>query len=142
MPLLAGWNRDEGSYQGIFQERGPDRGQFRGLCASSIIGDNADGFLKVYPAETDEQAKRSAQDLAGDQFIAFSTWKWIEMQGATGGSALYRYEFDDAPPAAADASGADAAPRGAYHSAEIEFVFGALASKHLPWRPEDKRSPT
>ncbi len=24
------------------------------------------------------------------------------------------------------------------HSAEIEFVFGALASKNLPWRPEDK----
>ena len=27
--------------------------------------------------------------------------------------------------------------RGAYHSAEIEFVFGVLSSKHLPWHPED-----
>jgi len=26
---------------------------------------------------------------------------------------------------------------GAYHSSEIEFVFGALKSKHVPWRPED-----
>jgi para-nitrobenzyl esterase len=60
------------------------------------------------------------------------------MQGATGKSTLYRYEFDDAPPAPANAAAADAAPRGAYHSAEIEFVFGALASKNLPWRPEDK----
>jgi para-nitrobenzyl esterase len=38
----------------------------------------------------------------------------------------------------AEATGGGAAPRGAYHSAEIEFVFGVLASKNLPWRPEDK----
>jgi hypothetical protein len=64
--------------------------------------------------------------------------KWP--QGATGNSTLYRYEFDDAPPASAnaEATGGEAAPHGAYHSAEIEFVFGALASKNLPWRPEDK----
>jgi para-nitrobenzyl esterase len=29
--------------------------------------------------------------------------------------------------------------RGAYHSAEIEFVFGALASKNLPWSPDDMK---
>ena len=109
----------------------PPRANFVAF-AHKRFGDKADEFLKLYPAESDEQAKRSAQDLGGDQFIAFSTWKWLEMQAATGNSTLYRYEFDDAPP------GNDSAARGAYHSAEIEFVFGALASKNLPWRPEDK----
>ena len=131
VPLLAGWNHDEGGYGGIFGKEAPTAPNFVAF-AHKRFGDKADEFLKLYPAESDEQAKRSAQDLGGDQFIAFSTWKWLEMQGATGNSTLYRYEFDDAPP------GNDSAARGAYHSAEIEFVFGALASKNLPWRPEDK----
>jgi para-nitrobenzyl esterase len=139
VPLLAGWNRDEGGYGSIFEKDAPTAANFVAF-AHKRFGDKADEFLKLYPADTDEQAKRSAQDLAGDQFIAFSTWKWLEMQGPTGNSTLYRYEFDDAPPAPvnAEATGGDAAPRGAYHSAEIEFVFGVLASKNLPWRPEDK----
>jgi para-nitrobenzyl esterase len=138
VPLLAGWNHDEGGYGSIFGKDAPTAANFAAY-AHQHFGDRADEFLKLYPAASDEQAKRSAQDLAGDQFIAFSTWKWIEMQGATGHSTLYRYEFDDAPPAPANPeAGTDAAPRGAYHSAEIAFVFGALASENLPWRPEDK----
>jgi len=139
VPLLAGWNRDEGGYKAIFHDDAPTAANFVKF-AQKRFGDKAGEFLKLYPAENDEQAKRSAEDLAGDDFIAFSTWKWLEMQGATGNSTLYRYEFDDAPPPPAkpEASHGDAGPRGAYHSAEIEFVFGALASKNLPWRPEDK----
>jgi para-nitrobenzyl esterase len=139
VPLLAGWNRDEGSYHDIFQKEEPTAANFVAY-AHRHFGDKAGRSLELYPAENDDQAKRSAQDLAGDQFIAYSTWKWLEMQGATGKSALYRYEFDDAPPASANArtSAGEVAPRDAYHSAEIEFVFGALASKNLPWRPEDK----
>jgi para-nitrobenzyl esterase len=131
VPLLAGWNADEGSFHAIFRNNPPTAENFV-KRAHELNGDKADAFLKLYPAATDEQAKRSAQDLAGDQFIGFSTWKWLEMQAATGKSSEYRYEFDQAPPTPAGAES-----RGAYHSAEIEFVFGALASKDLPWRPED-----
>jgi para-nitrobenzyl esterase len=137
VPLLAGWNRDEGSYRAIFEKDEPTAANFVAY-AHRRFADKAADFLKLYPAQNDEQAKRSAQDLAGDQFIAFSTWKWLDMQGATGNAPIYRYEFDDAPPPPANAAPSDDAPRGAYHSAEIEFVFGALASKNLPWRPEDK----
>ena len=132
VPLLAGWNHDEGGYESIFGKDAPTTANFVAF-AHKRFGDRADEFLKLYPADSDEQAKRSAQDLAGDQFIAYSTWKWIEMQGATGQATVYQYEFDDAPPAPANGEA-----HGAYHSAEIEFVFGALASKNLPWRPEDK----
>ena len=97
VPLLAGWNADEGSYRSIFGKTEPTAANFVERVRA-IFGDQADAILKLYPAETDDQAKRAAQDLAGDRFIAYSTWKWIEMQAATGGSAVYRYEFDDAPP--------------------------------------------
>ena len=135
VPLLAGWNADEGDFESIFDKAAPTAANFMER-AHVLFGDHADALLKLYPAVTDEQAKRSAQDLAGDQFIAFSTWKWIEMQLATGNSPVYRYQFDDAPPSTPDSTEPS---RGAYHSAEIEFVFEALPSKRLPWRPEDEK---
>jgi para-nitrobenzyl esterase len=135
VPLLAGWNADEGSYRSIFAKAEPTAPNFAERVRA-LFGDQADRILNLYAAATDDQAKRAAQDLAGDRGTAYTTWKWIEMQASTSGSAVYRYEFDDAPPSAPD----DRAPsRGAYHSAEIEFVFEALASKKLPWRPEDEK---
>jgi para-nitrobenzyl esterase len=136
VPLLAGWNADEGSYQTIFGKE-PATAQTYAAHMNTMFGKDAEALEKVYPATTDEEAKRAAGDLAGDQFIGFSTWKWIEMQSTTGEAAVYRYQFDDAPPM--DAADVGKPPRGAYHSSEIEFVFNVLPSKKLPWREEDKK---
>jgi para-nitrobenzyl esterase len=133
VPLLAGWNADEGSYSAIFEKEKPTAKVFV-KKVQALYPLKADAVLRVYPASTDEEAKRSASDLAGDRFIAYGTWKWIETHAATSKSPVYRYEFDQAPPAAAGGES-----RGAYHSAEIEFVFGVLPSKNLPWRPEDTK---
>ena len=81
--------------------------------------------------------KRSAQDLAGDRFIAYGTWKWMEMHLKTGQAPVYRYRFEQTLPLAADAA-ADAEPA-APHASEIEFVFQVLSSRKLPWRPEDRK---
>jgi len=135
VPLLAGWNADEGSYRGFFGDLAPTAANYVAKVHTEF-GDRAEEFLKLYPASSDDQARRSAQDLAGDRFIGYSSWKWIEMHLATGNSRVYRYEFDDAPPPAKDSTEPS---HGAYHSAEIEFVFEALPSKNLPWRPEDEK---
>jgi para-nitrobenzyl esterase len=130
VPLLAGWNADESNYRAFFQKLDPTRQNYTDR-ARAQFGDRANEFLKLYPAANDEEAKRSAADLAGDQFIGFSTWKWMDLHARTSGAPLWRFRFEQAPPATPS--------RGAYHSAEIEFVFGALASKDLPWRDEDRK---
>jgi para-nitrobenzyl esterase len=128
VPLLAGWNADEGSAQTFFGKDPQTVENFRAKVRERYK-DDADRILALYPAASDQEVKQSAGALASDGFIAYSTWKWLELQRTTGQSIVYRYEFDDAPPATPS--------RGAYHSAEIEFVFEALPSKNLPWRPED-----
>jgi para-nitrobenzyl esterase len=133
VPMLAGWNTDEAGYRSFFKEADPTAKNFVAR-AHQLFGDNAESILKLYPAATDEQAKQSAQDLSGDEFMGYCTWKWIEMQDATGKSAVFRYEFEDAPPMPAGRES-----HGAYHSAEIEFVFEMLPSERLPWRPEDEK---
>lgn len=135
VPLLAGWNNDEGRIEDILK-MGPHVQNYIARVGT-LFGDRASALLKLYPAATDEQAKRSAQELASDQNEGYITWKWIEMHTATGESPVFRYEFDEAPPPST--SGSSTPSRGAEHSAEIVFVFETLASKNLPWRPEDEK---
>jgi para-nitrobenzyl esterase len=135
IPLLAGWNRDEGSFETFFEGDAPTAANYAAR-ARTRFGAKAGEFLGLYAAATDAQARRSAQDLEGDKFMGYSTWKWLELHLRGGGHPVYRYEFDQAPPLPKDAA-PGAEPR-AYHSAEIEFVFRVLSSKDLPWRAEDR----
>ncbi|MFN2131957.1 MAG: carboxylesterase family protein, partial [Anaerolineae bacterium] len=94
-----------------------------------------------------------------DRFIAYSTWKWCDLHGETGGVPVYRYlyahprppmnpEMGNVAPGLAggvvDASdeGAVVLPpaRGAVHSAEIEYAMGNLATnKVYAWTADDYR---
>ncbi len=56
------------------------------------------------------------------------------MQVATGSAPVYRYHFEQAPPQPAGEPS-----HGAYHSADIEFVFETLPSKALPWARSDQQ---
>jgi para-nitrobenzyl esterase len=136
VPLLAGWNLDEGSYRTFFGGQPPTAESYAAR-ARTQFGDKAPAFLKVYAAGTDAEAKRAAGDFAGDQFIAWGTWKWLDVHVKTGKAPVYRYHFEQTLPLAADApAGAEAT---APHASEIEFVFNVLGSKRLPWRPEDRQ---
>ena len=64
--------------------------------AQKEFGNRAEEFLKHYSADNPAQAELALKDFAGDRFIAFSTWKWLEAQKSTGKSAVYRYRFDSA----------------------------------------------
>jgi para-nitrobenzyl esterase len=144
VPLLAGWNSEEASARAVLQEAPTPENVARLL--STTFGAQAAEAARVYPASTAEEALQAATDLAGDRFIAYSTWKWLEVHGATSGKPVYRYLFSRPRPpmvaAAADAtSGPGGAPppaRGAVHSAEIEYALGNLASnKVYAWTPDD-----
>lgn len=142
IPLLAGWNHDEGNYHGFFGQDAANKDNYAKKI-SSMFGDKAPEVLKGFPGDTDEQAKASADLLATANFIGYGTWKWLQLQMKLGGVPVYRYEFDDAPPIPATGPAAGDPPR-AYHSAEIEFVFEALDSKttadgkKVSWRSEDR----
>ena len=127
VPLLAGWNADENNYRMFLRNQPPTAENFAARIRSQY-GADADKAIKLYAGETEAQIKRAAGDLAGDQFIAFGTWKWIEMQTAAK-EPVWRYHFEQVIPGQEE--------HGAPHASEIEFVFQALKSKDAPWRPED-----
>jgi para-nitrobenzyl esterase len=133
VPLIAGWNQDEGTSSVV---EAPGKGTMGGLqeTAAKEFGPRAEDFLKVYHSKDDAEAVRVAEDFAGDKFLVYSTWAWLEAQVKTGGSPVYRYLF--ALPSPGDPFHPVSA--GAFHSDEIEYVFGNLDSrKGATFRPED-----
>ncbi len=131
VPLLAGWNTDEGSYHTVFGKEKPTVALYDDWMQNHF-GNDGKLALAMYPAKDDAAAKRAAGDFAGDQFIAFSTWRWIEAQLATGKSKVYRYHFEDPTPM----EPAETESRGAYHSSDISFVF-KTQRKDLAWNEGD-----
>jgi len=133
VPLLAGWNRDEGSYQEFFKTEQISKENYAAKIRQ-VFGEAAPEALKLFPGATDDEVKSSAALLRTADFIALGTWKWIEMHLQTGEAPVYRYEFDQVPP---PSEGHEAEAGLAYHSAEIEYVFGTLDWKKISWRAED-----
>lgn len=140
VPLLAGWNADEGKMFVLFNPAKPTTKSFADQ-AQKRFGDQAPEFLKLYPSATDQDAVTSAEALAGDDFTGFSTWKWIDMQRKTGGAPVYQFHFEEVP---ATKPGAMMGPIpasevGSRHAGEIEYVFDTLKSAQpdSPWTPED-----
>lgn len=134
VPLLAGWNRDEAAFELMMTPKAMAV-LTANLTAKKQFGPKAGEFLLLYPATNNDVAMRSLIDLAGDRFIVWSTWSWLEAQMATGKQPVYRFRFDLAPP---DALG-NRAEAGAMHALEVDYVFGMLdANKKRRWKAEDR----
>ncbi len=153
IPLLAGWNRDEGSANAFFDhgKLEPTKENFAAKLRQQF-GQSAPEAAKLFPSNTPAEMENSAGLLSTAQWIALGTYKWIEAHAKTGASPVYRYRFDAAPPRSGEDYERDpnnpnwTVPEKitpntlAYHSAEIEFVFGALPSKNAEnWRPSRLR---
>ncbi len=147
VPMIAGWNHDEGGNgkpQTTITPTGgssaePAVAQPADLqrlkdTARKDFGAHAAEFLQAFPATTDAEALTRLQQYGTDKFIAFGTWAWLEAQTSTGKSPAYRYRFDLAPPPDPARPGRF----GVFHSDDIEYVFGNLDSrKGIAWRPQD-----
>ena len=68
--------------------------------------------------------------------MGFGTWAWLEAQANAGIESVYRYSFDLGVPGDLK----HPAALGAFHSDEMEYVFGTLDARNgTRWRPEDYR---
>jgi para-nitrobenzyl esterase len=139
VPLLAGWNTAEGSYQSILGSSSPSAEGYE-AAVRKLYGDRGDEVLNLYKATTPEEVKQAATDLATDRFIAYSTWKWIDRATATGGKPVYRYLYAHPRPPAVGATGNQPAPEGAAHSWEIEYALGNLHTNTVyAWTADDDK---
>ena len=132
VPVMIGWNRDERTNT-LSKGMTPEKWK---AFAAEHYGNRQSQFLAAFPAGSDEEAVRSADAYTTAAFIGMGTWKWVEAQSRTGGAPVYRYRFDlPAPPSEMHPEG-----RYAFHSDELEYVFGTLdVRRGATWRAEDRK---
>jgi len=125
VPLLAGWNADEGAL--FFNRALPHKTvqAFTEAAATQFGAANVTRFLQLYPAGSAEQAAHSAQMLIGDQVIKLQMWRWLTAQRETGHSPVYAYQFEQV----------SQFNRVATHTTEIPYVFGNFPA-NAPARPD------
>jgi para-nitrobenzyl esterase len=159
IPLLEGSNTQEQSARSVLGTGDPTP-ETLANAIRRFYGDKTDPVLKAYTASTTDEVFEAATHLASARFISYGTWKWAELQMKTGGKPVYRYLYARPRPAylgmpgeslpAAPAAGAGgnggsgtgapqpAPPRGAAHSAEIQYAMGNLdLDKRYTWEPAD-----
>jgi len=156
VPLLAGSNNEEIGYSGVLGREKPTIENYR-KALKFLYGDKADDVFTLYPASTEAEVMDAATDLASDRFISYSTWKWLDLSTKTGGKPPYYYNYARPRPAMRAEMGNSTAglaggvvkgppaaanplprPRGAVHSAEIEYAMGNLDSnKVYAWTTDD-----
>jgi len=136
--LLAGWNSAEGGPNGILGRSEPTVEAYK-VGVEKLYKERANDVLAAYPAATDADVAQAATNLASDRFIAYATWKFVDMQSKTGHKPVYRYFFNKRRPimATAPAGTVDHSP-GAAHASEIEYALGNLpTNKVYAWGPDD-----
>ncbi|RDC65017.1 carboxylesterase/lipase family protein [Adhaeribacter pallidiroseus] len=156
VPLLAGWNSEEMTYMFLLGKEQPTLENYK-KAVQKTFGEQAEAVLQVYKPTAEAEVVPVATALASDRFIAYSTWKWLDLHRQTSGQPVYQYLFSrPRPPMVAAMGNASAGlaggvvkennpnavkmpqTRGAVHAAEIEYALGNLPYNEVyAWTPED-----
>ncbi len=152
VPLLAGWNSAE--IPGYAFTMGPySEAVYLAKLKEAYPADWQEAG-RLYPHGSDKEIELSATALASDRFIAYSTWKWLDLHRQHSSQPVYRYLYSKLRPPLVDknlasglAGGTERkttnAPKmpeaiGAPHACEIEYCMGNLRLiDDYAWTPED-----
>jgi para-nitrobenzyl esterase len=134
VPLMAGWNKDEGFNFTLAQ--GADAKRPYAELVRAIFGGRAEEALKLYPGGSPGADAASARALGGDLVIIHPTWSWIEAQKRNGRADIFRFRFDRAPLTPQGWFGKRSSrDAGAFHAGELLYVFDNLQA--CPWLIDD-----
>jgi len=127
IPLLVGWNSAE-IPGGAFMQGEPYEAAAFIEKIKVMFPDDWKEALELYPHGSTEEIELSATALASDNFIAYSTYKWFDLQRKHSDQPVYRYLYSKLrPQLVRDSLNTNWKPGvGAPHACEIEYCMGNL----------------
>ena len=118
---VAGFTRDESSND---LRTAPNLQAYL-TTARRLYGDQADRFLALYPAKTDDEAKAMGLLAAREGLVEAGTRSWAMEQAKSGRAPFYMYMFSRVHPFAPGVQFFDSPQRiGAYHTSDVPYWFG------------------
>ncbi|MBU2363786.1 MAG: carboxylesterase family protein [Alphaproteobacteria bacterium] len=135
VPLLTGWNADEGTKYPVFPTP-----QAFGAVLKAVFGVNAARAAAQFPTSTDAEAVTQSLALTRDVGFAAEIYRAAQLH-ARAGAPVYLYHFARRSPFRPDQHVAEIEPAtrlGAYHAAEVPYVFGTLGVLDRDFQPVDR----
>ncbi len=130
VPVIVGSTADEGTT--LFAPLLPKNKDAYIMAARAKYGELADEYLVLYPAATDDEARASFLAGMRDEWFTWEMRTWARLTERAGGKA-FQYFFSHVPPSP------KAAEVGAYHAAEILYVFNNLSAVDWPFTGVDRQ---
>lgn len=130
VPVIVGSTADEGTT--LFAAQVPKTKDAYVAAARAKYGDLADEYLAIYPAESDEQVRDAFLAGMRDEWFTWEMRTWARFTERAGSKA-YQYFFSHVPPSPQKAT------VGAYHAAEILYVFNNLSKIDWPYGDVDRQ---
>lgn len=126
--LLTGWNEDDGVQFGK-----PKTSEEFKKQVKQQYGNDAETLLKLYPANTDEEAAKAQANINRDKTFGIQNYTWANVQEEKGHHKVYLYHFTRRLPATGEYL-----KFGAFHTGEVPYAYNNLAFVHrCPWEPVD-----
>ena len=135
VPLLAGSNSDEGANFPSLRTLAAFQDDAR-----KTLGPFADEFFSLYKADNDAQARKTSELSVRDTRINWPNLQWAKTQARTGHAKVFYYFFPHHPPAPPEAPYVENLGKdlGAYHGAELAYVFGNFVPQDWAWTDADR----
>jgi para-nitrobenzyl esterase len=128
VPILNGWNRDD-----VAGSAPANAAAFK-ESVRTRYGSHAGAILKAFPADSDEQATKSAAALSRDVLFAWQGYTWVRLQERTGKAAAYTYYFTRVPPDTPQEMA-----RGVFHGSESPYALDNLDKFTRPYTETDRK---
>jgi para-nitrobenzyl esterase len=135
VPFMTGWNADEGTTFAAAADAAEFRARLR-----ARFGERAGEAEKLYPCDSDANARAASLELIGDELFASGVWRAARDQARI--APTYVYHFDHRQPFGPQQrfhEAEKAADLGVFHSAEYPYVFGSTAVLTRAWGGADRR---
>jgi len=128
VPTITGLNADEGSASPTY---GKATAEAYRRQIEQRFGDRAARVLAVYPAGTDEEARKSQVESSRELGVV-GVQRMLGERAKTARTPAFAYFFDRAIP------WPEHPEFGAFHTAEVPYVFGTLDVLKRPWTDSDR----
>lgn len=129
VPTIMGFTRDESSNS---LRRATTLAEYE-AAARAAYGEDAETFLRLYPASTDAEARAMGAAAAREGTMGAGMRAWALAQAETGRAPAYLYMFSRVQPYTEGVvfDDHDPATAGAYHTGDVPYWFGTLGALNL-----------
>lgn len=135
IPLLAGWNADEGSLYATAAALGDLK------LREAHGAEEFSRLMRAYPAAFGDVWSADRRELLGDRRFIYPVWRWARTHAQTAAVPTWMYEFDHQLPLPDNVpKPPDGGPDyGCFHTAELPFTWDNLGVRPWAWREIDRR---